>query len=738
MAIAQYASMRSQLSGLTATAVSSGNLTGSSTIYVSYQGRNRAGVNLPSVAVSVSYSAGQKIQVTIPATARADGEDIHYWIISMGASADVSAHVQVAIYRGYDDDQVTQRSLPTTIEFTEDAHLGLSATVADEASLPSGADLLNGILRSVTSLSKILRYDAESTKAVDNVTVFSAATGRWIQYGAFSTYQVNTEDPGGCDQPIGSVSDASLIKPPNHPGDGSTGTFVRLWWILNRSEGVGSVAAGKRFNLAWSQNGATRSALMSNQAKWRLNGFVRLSDGTNDTADLTTGERDYVYGKNGAYILEKELPSGYALDAGVAIALNTSELEFPLPDGADITVRPFFFSQSGSPNPIGQLVGDVIYNTGNRRLIVSGASLTAIALDGSGTVKNFDFSQGETLVTGLAANTADQVLAINGDGVVTVEGVSPTLDNTEVGRAKVGTVSGVSDPGTASAYALVEAGDTLTITVNHPVSGDRATVRSDYPDTEIAGNTLATFNPSSMRIYGERQSDGEIREFTGFTPLAAATQDVAIANWADGSVTTLPNASPSFSLFHSDSPTAVRASGSSDFTDDNYRGYVAYEYSGNQVTSIDHDHSDGVYTARRTVSDWDETADAWQDCHRVTTLASSGGVVNWDMSQSCYYSLEMTEDLTAINLVNVEAAKTIWLEITNPGSYTLTGWDSSITWLGGTPSAPSGAAVYELASFDGLIVRGFEWGVGSSNPENAVLENGNLVTDNGNIVTETP
>ncbi|MEM8717417.1 MAG: hypothetical protein AAGE92_16875, partial [Cyanobacteria bacterium P01_G01_bin.4] len=427
MAIAQYASMRSQLSGLTAAAVASGSLTGSATIYVSYQGRNRAGVNLPSTAASVSYSASQKIQVTIPTSARADGEDIHYWVISMGTSADVSVHVQVAIYRGYDDDQVTQRPLPATIEFTEDAHLALSATVADEASLPSGNDLLNGMLRGVTSLSKILRYDAESTETVDNVTVYAAATGRWIQYGAFSTYQVNTEDAGGCDQPIGSVSDASLIKPPNHSGDGSTGTFVRLWWILNRSAGVGSVTAGKRFNLAWSQNGASRSALFSNQAKWRLNGFVDLSDGTNDTSDLTTTERDYVYGKSGSYILEKELPSGYALDVGVAIALNNAELEVPLPDGADITVRPFFFSQSGSPNPIGQLVGDVIYNTGNRRLIVPSASLAAIALDGAGTIKNFDFNQGESLVTGLAANTADQVLAINGDGVVTVEGVAPTL-----------------------------------------------------------------------------------------------------------------------------------------------------------------------------------------------------------------------------------------------------------------------------------------------------------------------
>lgn len=728
MAIAQYASMRSQLPALTATAVSGGNLTGSDTIHVSYQGRNRAGVNLPSAAASVSYSVGQKLQVTIPATARADGEDIHYWIISMGLSADVSTHVQLAIYRGYDDDQVTQRSLPATIEFTEDAHIALSATVADEASLPSGNDLLNGMLRGVTSLSKILRYDAESTATVDNVTVFSAATGRWIQYGAFSTYIVNTEDAGGCDQPIGSVSDASLIKPPNHPGDGSSGTFVRLWWILNRSEGVGSVTAGKRFNLAWSQNGASRSALLSNQAKWRLNGFVRLSDGTNDTADLTTGERDYVYGKTGAYVLEKDLLSGYAFDCGVAIALDNSELEFSLPDGADLRVRPFFFSQSGSPNPIGQLVGDVIYNTGNRRLIVPSTSLAAIALDGAGTIKNFDFNREETLIIGLAANTADQVLAINGDGVVTVEGVAPTLDATQVERAKVGTVSGVSAVGVASAYAAVSAGDTLTITVNHPVSGGNGVIRSDYPDTEIAGNSSGAFNPPLMRIYGERQSDGEIREFTGFVPLAAATQDIAIANWTDGAIASLPNAAPTFSLFHSDSPTAATASGSSDFTGDNYRWYVAYEYSGNQITSID--HGDGVYAAKRTVSEWDQTADEWANFDStgvayldqpqqysaaqrsgVTALSISSGTVTIDCETNNSFTLELTENVTTVAVTNLAVGVNFDIEIRQDGTggRTVSGWASAFTWPGGTapgtPTAADAAYILSFKSFDGVTIR---------------------------------
>lgn len=731
MTITTYASMRSQLPALTVATFNTGSLTGSGTLYFFLQGRNRAGVNLSSASVSASYVAGDEIELTIPATARAAGEDIHYWIISASATNNASTAVQVAIYRGYDEDQTTPRPLPATIALSTPAHIALSATVANVGALPTGANLLNGMLRGVTNIAKILRYDAESTDTVDNVTVFSAAVGRWIQYGSFSTYITNTQDAGGCDQPIGSVSSAGYIQPVvTKDGDGNIASSpVRYWLIANRSEGLTAIPIGKRFSFSFFQNGVSKSQLLSEQIKLTLNGYARLSDGTLDTTDIDTTERIYYYGKTGAYLVEKALPTGYAADWSVTLDIRSSELEYPLTNG-ELSAALGFYSQSGSPNPIGKLVGDVIYNTGNRRLIVPSVGLAAIALDGSGTVKNFEFNQSSSLVTGLIANTANQVLSINGDGVVNAEGVSPTLDPTEVVRAIVGTVSGVSLVGASSGYGAVTAGDTITLTVTHPIDAlDNVTIRASYPDAEIAGlSGVAEFNPVLMRIYGQRQGDSQIREFTGFVPVPGETQAIAISNWTDGTIVgALPSPAANFGLYVSDSPSPVTAAGASDFTTDNYQWWAAYEYTGNQVTTID--HSTGVYTASRTVAEWDQTADEWltnepnlayKNENNVFTLAQrsqpvalsiASGVVAIDCSLSNKYTLTLTEDVTSVTFSNLVSGTNFDLEVKQDGvgGWTVAGWAAAFTWVGGvapTISAAAGAIdVMSFSSFDGVTIR---------------------------------
>jgi hypothetical protein len=68
MLLSQFAHGRSQLPFFTSnlTVSSGGNTTAVHTLYLSIQGENPVGVNLPSALVPVTVAAGQKLTVTLP------------------------------------------------------------------------------------------------------------------------------------------------------------------------------------------------------------------------------------------------------------------------------------------------------------------------------------------------------------------------------------------------------------------------------------------------------------------------------------------------------------------------------------------------------------------------------------------------------------------------------------------------------------------------------------------------
>lgn len=602
MAIAQYASLRQTLPSPTIAVTSGGFLTGSGALYFTLQGRNRAGLNLPSTLQSVTYSAGQRIQVTIPSTARNDGEDIHWYVISASTTNDPTQIRQLAIYNGYEADQITPTVLPATITFDRDEHLKLSATVDQFDDLPSGTNLKNGMLRGVNELSKILRYDASSTATVDNQTVYPSAIGRWIQYGSFNTYQDNTTNAGGCDRPLQSVPTAAVIQPPPYPADGSLGTPIKFWLLNERSELYAPVTQGTRFNLKVFQDGLDKSQLFSGLLKMQLDGFVRYSTGVLDTADITTGnQRDYFYGKAGSEALEKDLPSGYGLAIQIRPAFKASQLNQEIIEGAGIRILPFFFSQSGDYNPAGVLTGDVILPDGDRRRILPDTGLGVIALSGSGIVKRFEFPlQGEDFVAGLLSNTAGQKIVINGDGVVSLRAPAEPLAASEALRAIVGTAAGVSSQGMWSGYSAVASGASLAVTCNYPL-----TIRGDYPDV-IAGSDQGAFNPLLVTVYLQRQSTGEIRKFEGLPAVAGTSQNFVIDTWADGEViASTPIAPDDFGLWEPGASSFVASASSTDFPADSYQVAFAFEYDGAQVTSISHDPLDGcIREINQTIAEY--------------------------------------------------------------------------------------------------------------------------------------
>lgn len=596
MSHSQYASLRAQLPALTVAAVSGGSLAGSGTVEICYQGRNRAGWNLPTSLQSVSYTAGQRIAITIPNTARAAGEDIHEYVISIAqTSATPSSIRQVAIYQAYDADQVTPRALPTTLYLSQPAHLvvGTSQQVANLAALPTGTSLINGMVREVLNIgdstSRILEYRSESTATVNGNTVFSAATGRWVRIFGFTTYLTDTLASGGCDRALKDLDLTKVIQAPPYVVDGSLGTYVRYWFFGSRNASAPATSQGLRVGLQVFDSGLDRSASYDGLLKYIFTGYANPADGTLDTSGMTVGaQQTYLFGKNGALVLEKDLPAGQAAEFKVAPSFGLAE-QSTLAQGGTVSIDLRGYTQAGSANPLSGFFGNAVSPEGDRLRVVPDGSSVRV-LGGAASVGTLQFPViSAQPVTGLLSNTADQYIHLNGNGVAYVDDGNPGQQ--EAIRAKVSTASGRSSAGVASSYAAVASGDTLSVTVTH----GRA-VRANYPEPSgatsvIAGNSQGTFTPPQLAVYLERESDGELWEYL-FSVTDTATQLVTISSLASAasmpaSIPTAPAAN--FSLFGPGAASFTSPSGSSDFTAGNYRVSFAYVYSGSQVTVIQHE-----------------------------------------------------------------------------------------------------------------------------------------------------
>ncbi|MEM6838140.1 MAG: hypothetical protein AAF609_14945 [Cyanobacteria bacterium P01_C01_bin.120] len=602
MAYTQFAGIRNQLPAPSITAVAGGNLSGSGTIEVAMQARNRAGWNLPTALISVAYTAGQRIQIDIPATARAAGEDIHEFVFGIPTTPGTLNSIrQVAAWQAYDADQVTFRSLPAIIYLSEDEHIavGSGQVLANTAALPTGAALLNGMIREVADIgdanpplsgqSRILKYDAESTATVDNNTVFSAAVGRWLQMASFTTYVSDTTAEGGCDLSLREVPPSTVIQAPKYPVDGSVGTAIRYWYFGSRNASGPNTSQGVRVGVRIFDDGVERTQGFNGLFQITFNGYANPTDGTLDTSGMTTGSQvAYQYGKAGAHVLEKDLPAGQAVEFAIAPDFSIAEVS-DLDQNSVISINLRAYSQSGDRNLLSGVNSNGINPEGDRARIVPDSGSVKM-LSGSGCTPVLCFPLvDETSITGLANNTADQFIHITGNGIPLVGDGSPS--QSERIRAKVSTASGRSDAGPASSYVAVTSGDTLTVTVNHGRS-----VRADYPEPSgatsvIAGNADAAFTPPQMAVYLERQSDGNIYEYL-FGTTDTATQDVTINNLADADDTpgSIPGApSANFSLFELGAASFTSSAGSSDLTADSYRVSVAYVYDGAQATIIQHE-----------------------------------------------------------------------------------------------------------------------------------------------------
>jgi hypothetical protein len=488
MAIALYSSLRPQLDSAdwAIAATSGGNLTGSGTLTFYLQSRSRSGRNLLGAGKTIAYSAGQKIVVTIDASARKSGEDVFAFVLSASSGVATNAK-QLAEWRAKSLDRRSDRSLSGTIELTRDEHLVLGGTSANIASLPTNR--IHGMVRQVGA--DYLKWDSEATAGVQQ-----AGTGYWVTWESPNTYLASTDSIGGCDR---SVSDGNpnIIRPLPYAADGSDSEPVRYWLVNGLDEdGGGDLAIGSLIDLSVAVNGEP-TTIFDSLISIRVLGYARRSTGILTTVPESNASYLYTAG-NFLFALSQVLPRGYALAVEVIFAFDESALADngrPLiPPDAVITAYPYLKGRSGTFSPFGDFFGDCVSSEGGKLRVLPAAAGYKRAGGVAQVANYFTPKLGEELFSlGLQADSTGQKVCISG-----VRGGDCVIrDNplaNEAIRAIVSTAAGEATASALTSPVTLSSGQILSVSIAFP-----SAIRADYPDV-IAG-AAATFNAPAIRLY---------------------------------------------------------------------------------------------------------------------------------------------------------------------------------------------------------------------------------------------
>ena len=576
-----------------------GNLTGA-TKYFSLQAQNPIGKNLILASSPVTFATGDSLTFTINSTALTSAEGWTHYVIGISDTNTPSTFNQIARINIYDMstgsfDYNTQESFPLSLTLTEDEQLTTGSYVTDKLSLPT-TNLIYGMRRGVSENNYIYEYNPFSTLTANDDDVLSALTGVWIKKTGFSTYISSISQYGGCGYDIYHLTDFSDVELPSYNADGTNSLKVK-YYLLNNSGFT--LQPGTGFTLSAQIGGVERTELFDGKIYYRFKGVVTPTDGTLRTTSTISGqtldfiEQDYVYTKANPVTITKDY-----IEQGTGIYFETYvnflNLEFNnlLPDGY-LQIFFSYISPKGVFTPVGTLFEKgIIYNKYNKRRVLPDTGLNVVVGEGEGLIKNFSWYSCNTSISGLTANTANQKLYVNINGVVFVDIAER---NSSVLRAIVDTTVKESKTSTWTSYGAVAANDALLVTVDYECDSElNQKVRTTYPD--VIADDWAIFNPTKLNIYVQRQSDGEIRKFTNFIPSGNnVSQDFTITDWSAGEVVvTTPTVSASFFDPTTNSFTSTASSGN--FTSGNYRVAHTYVWNGDTVSDISHSVAEGCIT----------------------------------------------------------------------------------------------------------------------------------------------
>jgi hypothetical protein len=562
-----YSSGKLQLtfnSGNVSVVNGSGNLGVTGTYYISIQGRNLIGLNLNSALVPVTLTTTSTLTITLPSLA--NGETWSDIVISASTTNDVSALSQVMVVNSADFNSSVILTSVELLKLTTSER-----TVANSAALP--ATPIQGLIRYVTNLNYYYEYDKDSTATVDNLTVLTATTGRWIRVGAISTYITDTTSNDGCDQDVRTPD--LIVNAPSYTCNGSKGDGVTFWL---RNEFSTIIPSGTRISCTVRLFEEDKSQLFDSLLILELLGYVNLTTGVLNAA---TSSGEVVYQPRSQWLtLPEDLDIGYAAVVRVSPKFTITDLDNNVPYLANLTTYVTFAPTSGIYTP--GVFGNLIYNEYDKWRIYSDAGLSVIKSKGSGIVNNYELNDisAET-ITGLSSNTANQYIFLTSNGTSFASTTSSFVS--AVKRCVVSTVNGI---GTPVSYGSVSLNNTkkLSVTVNYPTS-----VRSNYPDALIAGSSKGKFNATSVVIYIKNNSNAVFVTEVNITP--SASNDVYVLNYSDFTSSTLATPSSNYGLYAPLSVTTSTPSNSSTFPTGSYEVFVAFKYTG-VVTVIDHSVSE--------------------------------------------------------------------------------------------------------------------------------------------------
>ena len=592
---------------------SGGNLTaGSAYLWVVRQ--NRVGFDIPVALGLQTWSASQKIVVTLPSTMRGAGEDVHrIWVLAADTN-NVAIAIPLAQWRAYTLVQIggsgfyqeVQSSLPATVELSRPEQVVIGGVAANAAALTAIAFPIDGMYRYLSSTAHFFYYDATSTATANGTTVLSSSgSGRWLPWmfaPAFALGSVtDTTAQYGANRDTRNENLEVLIPPPSYRMDGSDSQGV-IYTLLNGTVESGTaIAAGSRIVLDVFQSGSPKSEYFTRKVFLYVLGYVRLSDGTLTTSGLTVDSRiDYKYGQ-GVYSLEADLAPGYGVLIKVSLGFRKEELQGRI-STIPIAIALYFSTQAGNFSSSASMWGEsVIYPSGNLRRVYPKRGLTARIGSGSGMVRASSFSEQAAFdLTLPTPNVSAQKITLNGNGDIFYRG-SALLDASEILRATVNLAGGRSNPSTPTAYTAIAGSGGISVTVTYPT-----TIRTDYPDSAISGAATSIgfqVNAPFVCLYLQRQSDGQIREFISFATTATATQIFTVTDFTSGTVIgSLPNTIGDFGLFASPSVSPISAIAGS-FAADNYRVYGGFRLDGTTISDINHASPGAINEFRTSMGD---------------------------------------------------------------------------------------------------------------------------------------
>ncbi|MDJ0594410.1 MAG: hypothetical protein QNJ72_31285 [Pleurocapsa sp. MO_226.B13] len=609
--IPTYASFRQKLptSAFTLTTIA-GSTTVAEIYNVYLQLENRSGVNLLSDVQSIELNPGEGLRVTINSSVIASGEDVFWVVVSIETTGNPEDAVRVAAWKAVDDNQVTPRTLPATIDLTTDEHFAVTRVAATFNDLPNSG-FLDGAIAFVVDTGNYYRYDSEAYNDGDNYISYGTiveGANNWVRY--FSTnlsFIADTRDARGSDRRLADVTSSLNIPPKTTDADS---TPLKIWLNNGYEVDGNSPIVNGNFSLKIAVDGI--SGYENNFAdliKYYLRGYVDRETGELNTAIAEVNQEKLWNPINGTIKLPEDLPRNQAAVYDLILSFNQDDLAGVLPGNNPLIAIDVVSvgNNQGIASEVTSLIGNLVFSDRDKLLIVPGefrlAGLASIKL-ASGERGYFINTTTEQPIVGLLPDTSNQIAAMAGslNGLITIRQQGDSLEHGEVIRAIISTEPGLSSLIASPPLTTFNTG--IVVIINHPISPlGFITVRSNYPDPLLAGNDKADFTPTEFYIFFN--IDGTLYQSPPTPVTPTPNQIVQVSNLNSFTIiTSLPVQSDlAFSLFE---PNAIALDNSfSGVISGTVTAYVGYLYAqGNtKATKIEHLSTGTIPTATLTLGE---------------------------------------------------------------------------------------------------------------------------------------